>query len=164
MINRLTKVLYALDLSWTNLIWVLAIVLLTSAGGFAVIGFLLVRMPAEYFCERTQGDFLSKKRTGVHRWIGRTAKNLFGGVIIILGAVAAIPGIPGPGLLIILAGLMLTDFPGKRRFEIWLVSRSGVLATINRLRHLFGKQPMFLEDAPESKHLTNTCDDRQTGK
>jgi hypothetical protein len=48
-----------------------------------------------------------------------------------------------------LMGLMLTDFPGKRRLEIWLVRRPGVLATINRLRHFFSKPPMFLEDPPE---------------
>jgi hypothetical protein len=164
MMHRITEILYALDRSRANLIWVLAIVLLTSASGFAVMGFLLVRMPADYFCERTQEGFLSEKRTGVHQWIGRLAKNLLGGVIIILGAVAALPGIPGPGLLIMLAGLMLTDFPGKRRFEIWLVRRPGVLATINRLRLFFRKPPMFLEDKPKSENLTNACDDRQTGK
>jgi hypothetical protein len=150
MIHRITEVFYALDLSRTNLIWALIIALLTSASGFAVIGFLVVRMPAGYFCERTQGDFLSGKRTGVHRWISRLVKNIVGGVIILLGAVASVPGVPGPGLLIILAGLMLTDFPGKRRLEIWLVSRPGVLATINRLRHFFAKPPMFLEATPKS--------------
>jgi hypothetical protein len=150
MISRITEILYALDLSRANLIWALIIVFLTSASGFAVIGFLVVRMPAGYFCERTPGDF-SEKRTGVHRWIGRLAKNVFGGVIILLGAVASLPGIPGPGLLIMLAGLMLTDFPGKRRLEIWLVSRPGVLATINRLRHFFAKPPIFWVVPPKIK-------------
>jgi hypothetical protein len=156
MIHRITEIFYALDLSRANLIWALIIALLTSASGFAVIGFLVVRMPAGYFCERTQGDF-SKKRKGIHRWIGRLVKNVFGGVIILLGAVASLPGVPGPGLLIMLAGLMLTDFPGKRRLELWLASRPGVLATINRLRNFYAKPPIFLEDplkikAPD-KHL-----------
>jgi hypothetical protein len=150
MIHRIAEIFYAFHLSRANLFWALIIVLLTSASGFAVIGFLVVRMPAGYFCERTQGDF-SEKRTGVHRWIGRLAKNVLGGAIILLGAAASVPGIPGPGLLIILMGLILTDFPGKRRFEIWLVSRPGVLATINRLRHFFAKPPMFLEDPPKIK-------------
>jgi hypothetical protein len=163
MTNRITDIFYALNLSGAHLIWGVIIVLLTSACGFAAMGFLVVRMPAGYFCERTQGDFVSGKRAGVHRWIGRAAKNVCGVVIILLGAVAALPGIPGPGLLIVLGGLMLTDFPGKRRFEIWLVKRPGILATINRLRQSFGKPPIFFEETPETKCLTNAGDDRQAG-
>ena len=61
-----------------------------------------------------------------------------------LGALLSLPGIPGQGLLTILIGLILLDFPGKRGLERRLVSRPSVLAAINRLRARFGRPAMEL--------------------
>jgi hypothetical protein len=47
-------------------------------------------------------------------------------------------------MLTILIGVMLLNFPGKRRLERWLVSRPRVLPVINRLRARFGKPPLLL--------------------
>lgn len=52
---------------------------------------------------------------------------------------------PGPGVLTILIGVMLLNFPGKRRLERKLVERPRVLEAINRLRARFGKAPLILE-------------------
>jgi hypothetical protein len=54
------------------------------------------------------------------------------------------PGIPGPGLLVILIGITVMDFPGKRRLERWVVGRPGVLGAINRLRRRYGRPPLVL--------------------
>lgn len=145
MTDWLTGILSAFDLSGPNLLWIVVISLLLSGGGLLAVAFLLVNMPAAYFCESGAKDAALGKRAGIYWWAGRVAKNLLGGVLIILGAVLALPGIPGPGLLVMLAGIMLTDFPGKQRLERWFVSRPGILSAINRLRNRFGKPPMFLE-------------------
>ena len=42
--------------------------------------------------------------------------------------------LPGQGLLTLLVGFLLIDFPGKYRFEKWLVARRWVLQPINWLR------------------------------
>jgi hypothetical protein len=79
------------------------------------------------------------------RWGILLLKNVAGAAIIVLGIILTLPGVPGPGLLTILLGIMLTDFPGKRRLERWLIGRPRVLETLNRLRLRYGKPPFLLE-------------------
>ena len=59
--------------------------------------------------------------------------------------VLSLPGIPGPGVLIIFVGIMLLDFPGKRELERRLVSRPGILGKINGLRTRYGKPPLVFD-------------------
>jgi hypothetical protein len=66
----------------------------------------------------------------------------------------SLPGVPGQGILTILIGVMLLDFPGKRRLERWLVRRPAVFKGINRIRARFDKPPLVLDepaDVAESK-------------
>jgi hypothetical protein len=53
------------------------------------------------------------------KWVLR---NVIGYALIALGIVLSIPFVPGQGLLTILVGLSLADWPGKRRFFRWLRS------------------------------------------
>ena len=50
--------------------------------------------------------------------------------------------LPGQGVLTILIGLTLLDFPGKRRFVRRLLMRPRVFRVINRLRRRFGRPPL----------------------
>jgi hypothetical protein len=54
----------------------------------------------------------------------------------------AVPGIPGQGVLTMIVGLTLLDFPGKRGLECRLIGRPRILRTINRLRARFGRPPL----------------------
>jgi archaellum biogenesis protein FlaJ (TadC family) len=111
-----------------------------SAAGMAIVAAVFVRLPEDYF-----------SRTGPHRtddvhpllrWSMLILKNIVGAVIVVMGIVLTMPGVPGPGILTILLGMMMMDFPGKRRFERWLISRPGVFAAVNRLRQRYGR-PAF---------------------
>ena len=72
-------------------------------------------------------------------------KNLLGVILVLLGILMSIPGVPGQGLLTILLGIILLDFPGKRSLEQKLVSQPMILQKINRLRHKFSKPPLVLD-------------------
>jgi hypothetical protein len=61
----------------------------------------------------------------------------------VLGLLMSIPGIPGQGLLTVLIGLMLLDFPGRRRLEKALARRRSILAAMNRIRARFGHPPLL---------------------
>ncbi len=119
------------------------------AVGFAVslaaILVVLVRLPATYFHADHVSPF-AEQHPAI-RWAGVIIKNLLGAVLIVLGFVLSLPGIPGQGLLTILIGVMLVDFPGKRRFERRLVAQPTLLAAINALRARFGKPALVLTDA-----------------
>jgi hypothetical protein len=99
-------------------------------------------MPANYFHSSHGREFL----TGSHptlRWCGIVVKNLFGLVLVVLGVVMTVA--PGPGVLTILLGVTLLDFPGKRRLELRLVSRPAVRHAIDRIRARFGRPPLLLD-------------------
>src|SRR6267142_497580 len=105
------------------------------------LSFILVKVPSTYFQEAHPRDFWVERHAAI-RWAGVIAKNLLGVVLVLLGILMSIPGVPGQGIFTILLGIMLLDFPGKRALEYKIVSRPVVLERINRLRHRFSKAPL----------------------
>ena len=66
-------------------------------------------------------------------------------MLVLLGLIMAIPGVPGQGLLTALIGLTLLSFPGKRRLERRFVRMPALLRAINRLRARFARPPLELD-------------------
>ena len=62
----------------------------------------------------------------------RIGKNLLGALFVGLGVAMLI--LPGQGILTILIGLSLLEFPYKRRLELYLISRPPVLRAVNWIR------------------------------
>lgn len=107
------------------------------------VPYFLTRLPADYFSQREQISFgipVGPRARG--RVILRILRNLLGCVLLILGLLMLV--LPGQGLLSILVALFLIDFPGKRRFERWLIARPPVLRAINALRVRAGRRPLEL--------------------
>jgi hypothetical protein len=141
------SVLSMFELLLVKWYWVLlgSLVILTfSAMCFGLTAVILVRLPATYFSEPLSQGFCVHAHPAL-RWTGLILKNISGAAIVALGIVLAMPGIPGPGALVVLLGLMLMDFPGKRRLEWCLVSRPGIFAKVNYLRQRFCKAPLVLK-------------------
>ena len=122
----------------------LGIFLVTFAINLAIVSLILVKIPSDYFKSSKPAKFL-KDSSPVVRTLAIVGKNLLGVLLVLLGVVLSIPGVPGQGLLTILLGIMLLDFPGRRRWERWLVSRPTAFKAINKLRHRFSKPPLELD-------------------
>ncbi|MGH7168570.1 MAG: PGPGW domain-containing protein [Nitrospiraceae bacterium] len=105
------------------------------------IPFLLVRLPSHYFDERHPRNWMQDHHP-VLRLIGLGLKNAVG-VLLFLAGIAMIV-LPGQGLLTILIGISLLDFPGKRHMERRLIGQPAVLKTINKLREKFGRPPLIV--------------------
>ena len=104
---------------------------------------ILIRLPSDYFCTpRTRSA--QDSGHGIFFAIGVVLKNLFGVVLIAVGAILSVPGLPGQGLLTVLAGVFLLDFPGKRRLLHKILSRPPLLQAINRLRTKFSRPPLVV--------------------
>ncbi len=73
-------------------------------------------------------------------------KNIAGVFFLLMGIIMLIT--PGQGLLTILIGLLLMDFPGKRRFEIWLIRIPSIHRAINWIRKKGDKAPLKLPSEP----------------
>lgn len=116
----------------------------TFSINLAIVSFVLIKIPADYFKKDNERAFLSE-RPPIVRYLGLVGKNLLGVLLVALGIVLSVPGVPGQGLLTILLGIMLLDFPGKGSLEYKLVSRPSVFKTINKLRHRFGKPSLVLD-------------------
>jgi hypothetical protein len=121
-----------------------ALFVVTFAVSLAIVSFILVKLPPTYFQREHPRDFWTDRHPGI-RIAGVVAKNTLGILLVVLGILMSIPGVPGQGVLTILLGIMLLDFPGKRRLELNIVSRPKVLKAINSLRHRFGKSPLVLD-------------------
>ena len=118
--------------------------LATFAISLAIVSFIMVKLPPDYFQKDRPRELWSDKHPAV-RFLGVFAKNLLGVVLVVLGIVMSIPGVPGQGILTVLLGIMLLDFPGKRDLEHSLVSRPQVHKAINKLRQKFGKPALVLD-------------------
>jgi hypothetical protein len=105
-----------------------------------VVGWLIVRLPRDYFTARQRpesqsGDGHSRLRPALVM-----AKNLLGIVLILAGLIMLL--VPGQGLLTVAAGLVLVDFPGKYRLERWVATRPAVWTAINWVRRRAGREPL----------------------
>jgi hypothetical protein len=127
--------------AWVYVLLGLALFLGLSVGGLLVVGFLLVKLPADYFCDSSPREFWIDRHPVIRR-TGLVAKNALGALLAALGVILSLPGVPGPGILTILIGVILLDFPGKRRLERWLIGVPTTFRTINRLRRRYGRPPL----------------------
>ena len=124
----------------TILLGVGAIVM--TAGSLALVAFVLVRLPADYFVYPRHRT--SHGRHPVARVLAFIGKNLLGLVLVAVGIVLALPMVPGSGILTIFLGVMLLSFPGKYRLERALLRRRLVNRGINRIRSKFGKPELLI--------------------
>lgn len=140
----LTRQLESWGLTWWQVLAGALVSAVTFVLSTAVVTFVLVKLPANYFHSSHEREFLVDRHKAL-RWAGIVAKNLFGLVLVFSGIVMTLPGVPGPGVLTILLGIMLLDFPGKRDLETKLVGRPTVFRAINGLRAKFDKPPLILD-------------------
>jgi len=119
------------------------IFVVSFALSLAIVSLILVKIPPDYFKEDRSNKFWSGQHQAI-RLFGIIGKNLLGVVLVALGIVMSVPGVPGQGILTILLGIMLLDIPGRQKLERKIVSQPRVLKSINKLRHRFGKPELEL--------------------
>jgi hypothetical protein len=124
---------------WGIAISVGAAALTLLLGAVVVVGWPVDRFKGE---GPTDGG---PARSGLVRALAFMGRNLAGGVLVLLGAIMAVPGVPGQGLLTMLIGLTLLSFPGKRRLERRFVRMPALLGAINRLRARFARPPLEVD-------------------
>lgn len=131
-------------ISWSSFLIGAAIFVASFLINLAIVSFIIVKLPADHFSKSHRTKFWAG-RNPVLRVAAVIGKNIAGLLLVALGIVLSIPGVPGQGLLTILLGIMLLDFPGRHRLEQKLLSRPGIVKAINGLRGRFGKPPLELD-------------------
>ncbi len=102
---------------------------------------IIVRLPVDYFVRSQRVSVASDAANPVLAWLLRGLKNALGILLIAFGAIMLF--VPGQGMLTMLIGVLLTNFPGKYRLERRLVRRPSVLRALNSIRRRFDYEPML---------------------
>ena len=128
-------------------------------GSLIAIPLILVRLPADYFDTRVPRHWM-KDHHPVLRVIGLVVKNAVGAVFLLAGF--AMLFLPGQGVLTILVGISLMNFPGKQQLEAKLIGQPAVLRAINAMRNKFNKPPLIIAPDP-SRHCTQLSGREKSG-
>jgi len=112
-----------------------------------VFPLVVANLPSDYFV-RDKRDPAHQQRRHPVVWVFLTVvKNIFGSTLILAGIVMLV--LPGQGILTILMGLALANFPGKFTLERRLVRQPSVGRTLNRIRELAGKPRLEIPPAED---------------
>ena len=122
--------------------WLGAMSVVTFFATLAAIPLLVARIPADYFVRNRSESTESPGRWTPSRMVWHVAKNLLGIVFVLAGLAMLV--LPGQGVLTILIGVMLMNFPGKSAWERRIVAQPRVRRAINWLRAK-AKQPPLEE-------------------
>ncbi|EGV17652.1 PGPGW domain-containing protein [Thiocapsa marina] len=109
-------------------------------GSLIALPFLLARIPEDYFVDPHRHSARLKSLHPVVYVSLRLFKNLVGWVLVLAGILMLV--LPGQGILTIIMGLVLSDFPGKYALERRLASKQRVLDGINWIRRRSGHPPL----------------------
>ena len=116
-------------------------------GTLVLIPILISRMGEDYFMPDRPQTFADLHP--VLRIVGLVLKNLLGLIFVAMGIVMIF--VPGQGLLTILLGLAMLNFPGKRAAELALVRYPPVRKSINWIRKKNDRPPLRI---PEKRSST----------
>ena len=122
------------------LFWGSTVSLATLAATVVAVPWVVGRLPEDYFNQPRRAVLPQDRSFPGLLLMG--IKNLLGALLVLLGIVMLFT--PGQGLLTLLVGLLLMNFPGKYHLERTLVARPGIFRTLNWLRRRRGVGPMEL--------------------
>lgn len=123
--------------------------------GVLLLPWLIALIPDSYFYRQGAStkdnvasirDSVDQENYSVSKYsiFRRLIKNVVGVVFVATGIVLLIT--PGQGVLTLILGMMLLDYPGKKKIERKLLSYPPVLKLINSLRRRRGKREFIFPD------------------
>lgn len=127
------------DAEWLG---VLAMVsLITFVLSLLIIPWIITRLPVDYFVdEKRHVSSIRKQHPLVYLTI-RVTKNVIGAILIIAGIIMLV--LPGQGILTILVGVGLADFPAKFHLLRALAKKPSVYKSMNWIRNKANIEPLL---------------------
>jgi len=123
--------------------YIAAAIIAFSVLSLFVVAAIAVFLPADYFSNNKREKLRYANTHPLIYYSLLIAKNLLGLVLLCAGIIMLV--LPGQGLLTILIGLLMIDFPGKYKVTRFLVNQKAVYKPINWLRRKFNRGPIFLK-------------------
>lgn len=119
------------------------------AAGVISVPIVIARLPADYFVRESGGS--KDQAPGLKGKLLKPLRNVFGVLLVVAGVAMLV--LPGQGILAVLLGLSLIDFPGKRKLLLRIVRLRGVERVVAAIRRRAHEPPLQLDldDAGEKK-------------
>lgn len=109
-------------------------------GSLVVIPWVLVKIPPDYFLAEKRRKCPWGHCPQVMRWIVIVIKNIVGFMLILSGIIMLFT--PGQGVLTIIGGIILMDFPHKYKLMRRIIKNTKILKLINALRAKANREPL----------------------
>ena len=113
--------------------------LVTFFGSLALTGAVLVRLPPDFLVDGEPAAFDPLRPKA---FLLRLLRHVTGILLILIGLVLSVPGVPGQGVLTIIAGLFISELPGTRALLRRMLRSPRVLSAVNRLRARYKHPPL----------------------
>ncbi|MEX0324981.1 MAG: PGPGW domain-containing protein [Puniceicoccaceae bacterium] len=120
-------------LAWSGVLGFLMFVV-----SIAAIPLIIAWMPEDYFVRISRKPF--KRRP--FRQVLRIFKNIFGLLLLLCGLILLL--LPGQGILTIVIGISLIDFPGKHQLQLRLVRNPRIRQSIQWIRAKVHHKPLII--------------------
>ena len=124
----------------TLLLWLLIASIIGFIGSLIAIPWILIQIPSDYFSHEKRQKHQWGSYPPIIRLVLLLIKNILGVIFIISGVIMLL--IPGQGILTIVIGIILIDFPYKYKIERWIISHPAILKSINQLRTKAKQSPI----------------------
>jgi len=145
-VGRIVEWIQANDVA---LAWTATASMFVFVATLIAIPWLVTKIPHDYFIRKKRFRVPWSNQHPALRALLVVGKNLLGAVFVVVGMAMLV--MPGQGIMTILVGMVLLDFPGKYRLERWVVTRRSVLRTLNWFRRRAGRPPLVVNEPDESK-------------
>jgi hypothetical protein len=134
-------------LAWVSdhqqlLVWVGIVSFVVFILSLLSLPWLVAQIPEDYFLPQKRQPTQWKKLHPVIRLLALIGKNLIGYGLIVAGLLMLF--LPGQGILTLVMGLLLVDYPGKFRLERKLVKTPAILNSLNWLRRKAKRPPLVM--------------------
>ncbi len=102
---------------------------------------LVAQIPEDYFVPKKRRPTQWKTKRPVTRLVTLISKNLLGYVLLLGGIMMLF--LPGQGILTMVAGILLIDYPGKFALERKIANTPAIFKGLNWLRAKAKKPPLL---------------------
>ena len=120
--------------------WLITYSIVIFIATLILVPAIIVRLPVDYFSaiKRQKVD----SRHPSIKILSITIKNILGAILLLAGFVMLFT--PGQGLITLLTGMMIMNYPGKYKLERWLIIRFHLLTPINWYRARHDREPLAI--------------------
>lgn len=140
--DEATRMLEWIQANEAALWWTAIFSIVACAAGMVAAPWWAIRLPADYFLQQEPGKRSAASPSQEH-WVRFLMRNLLGSLLILAGLAMLV--LPGQGILSILAGMMIMDFPAKHRLARAILLRPSVLRSLNWIRRKAGKPALKVD-------------------